>query len=104
MYQRKPGVIEAVELTEELVPFFTEPLQVFEHRACIRWAFEDATVFIARGRRGAQLPEYEVWNQAGRAWVGVRIGDFIRVDMPGDIYPIPRDVFEGTYDLVQEGP
>lgn len=45
---------------------------------------------------------WEVWNQPGQAWVLVKEGDYLNVSDANDIYPIPKGVFEASYDIVKE--
>ncbi|HSH45179.1 MAG TPA: hypothetical protein VK966_04960 [Longimicrobiales bacterium] len=101
MYRRKPTVIEAVEFepdpptlkpgTEGVVPVEGADVVVRAVAAPIESLAADAVRF-------------EAWNELHESWVGLRPGDFLRVDKPGDVYPIDRATFEATYELVQEGP
>lgn len=43
---------------------------------------------------------WQVWNGKHESWINVDVGDFIRVDDPDDFYPVARDTFEATYELV----
>ena len=41
---------------------------------------------------------HQVWNQRHEAWIGIELGDFIRLDTgPNDYYPIARLYFERKY-------
>lgn len=92
MYRRKPIVIEAVEVT---------PLQDGEFERCVQVG--GTLVRLRRGEDFEGKP-LRVWNELHRSWIVCSAGDFLRVDTPGDVYPIDRATFEATYELVQEGP
>lgn len=44
---------------------------------------------------------FRVWNDLHRSFVGVKPGDFLRVDDLNDVYPIDRATFEATYEEVE---
>lgn len=41
--------------------------------------------------------EYAVYNELHDSWIKLAPGDWVRVDKPGDRYPIDRETFEATY-------
>ncbi len=43
---------------------------------------------------------YQVWNEKHFSWIGFEHGDYLNVTNVDDIYPIAKDVFEATYDVV----
>lgn len=45
----------------------------------------------------------EVYNKLHDSWIKLKVGDFVRTDLaPDDVYPIDREVFFNTYELVEE--
>lgn len=73
-YKRIPEIIEAV-------PFTGNP--------------------ITGVRIEAKNNSYRVYNLLHDSWIKVKIGDFIRVDKPNDHYPIDKETFQSTYNLLQ---
>lgn len=45
-------------------------------------------------------PSHEIWNAKHESWIGLNVGDYINVTDLGDTYPIARDVFARTYDVL----
>lgn len=46
---------------------------------------------------------YEVHNLLHDSWIKIKEGDFVRTDLaPDDVYPIDRETFFNTYELVEE--
>lgn len=45
---------------------------------------------------------YEVYNEAHGGFVPCQRGDVVRVDVPGDVYPIQREYLEGGFDRVPD--
>lgn len=47
--------------------------------------------------------KFQVWNDLHKSWINVSDGDMIRVDnAPEDVYPIKREIFDVTYELIEE--
>lgn len=107
MYRRKPTVIEAVEFIQPTTT--TGPLR----DGFVGWVmrFGDVEVLVSDNgvpdgglEASPDWRPFSVFNALHSSWVGFAPGDFLRVDSPGDVYPIDRATFEETYELVQEGP
>ena len=45
---------------------------------------------------------YRVFNNLHKSYIGVEIGDFLNITNLDDVYPINREVFFNTYDVVEE--
>ncbi len=69
--------------TIEAVPFKGFPIK----GGCIE--FRDETFYM--------------YNLFYGSWVEVKIGDFIRIDNPNNHYPIDKETFQRTYDIVEGG-
>lgn len=42
-----------------------------------------------------------VWNEPQQAWIPVHDGDYIRIDLPNDVYPINAEYFAANFDVVE---
>lgn len=60
-------------------------------------------------RAGESLPLGVIWkdgflyvrNKLHNSDIQTKFGDFINITNPDDIYPIEKDVFKNTYDVIE---
>jgi hypothetical protein len=45
--------------------------------------------------------EYFVWNELHASRINIKPGDFVNVTVASDVYPIDRETFDRTYDVVK---
>lgn len=43
----------------------------------------------------------QVYNPAHSSWISVKDGDWIRIDNPGDVYPITNDYMKSKYRAIE---
>ena len=83
-YRRKPEVIDVVEFDPNRPAQLTKdyPIELY-HTGSDEW---------------------KVKNDLHNRWIGLKPRDMIRVDKAdeGDVYPIDRETFDRTYELVEE--
>lgn len=105
IYRRKPTEIIAFEFTAELArqviptPDGSADIEgtIIERPSALDY-IQPARVRRSHGR--ATLHSYELWNKLHGSWVGLSVGHFIRIDKPGDVYPIDAKTFAETYEEV----
>lgn len=81
-FRAKPKVIEAVRFNGE--------------RPCDCEGVEMRSVVKDGERR------WEVYNPLHDSWIQVKPGDYIRVDLEDDIYPIDGRYLKANYDRIEE--
>ena len=91
-YRKKPVVVEAVQFTKEMV-LGKEPLP-----ACVtfaqRWWNPET----------GEIRTYDYYIKTLEGDMVVRIGDWIIKGVKGECYRCKPDIFEQTYELVEEPP
>ena len=85
-YRKKPVVIEAV--------------RVYEIRDAITFAGINNVGFDEEFPEA--FSEWEVWDELHETWVSFQVGDWIIRGVKGEFYPCVNDVFEATYEPVDE--
>lgn len=83
-YRKKPVVIEAMQFTEETKN------QVFNFVTCNKFAHHDYN----------GNPILDIWTLEGR--MTAQLGDWIIKGVQGEFYPCKPDIFEATYEPVQD--
>jgi len=52
-------------------------------------------------KRGGPI-DYQIYNRKHQSWIGCELHDYINVTDINDTYPIAKDVFEATYQIIHE--
>ena len=84
-YVKKPIEIEAFRFDGKITD---------EHP---RWAVEAAEKGVI-----AQVHADRAWIRTTEDWLTVKIGDYIIRGVKGELYPVRKDIFEETYEEVEE--
>ena len=93
-YRKKPVVVEAFQVTEETRESNVDWPQ-WMHEA---WNKKVSEVGSLAGY--ADSSDLQVLTLEGR--MNVSLGDYIIQGVEGELYPCKPDIFEKTYELVQE--
>ena len=89
-YQKRPIIIDAFQLTKELF----QTLGPFPD-----WALPHLRTIGGGAIQGMKHIVY-VNTLEGRMYAGV--GDYIIHGVKGEVYPCKPDIFEASYDMVEE--
>jgi hypothetical protein len=92
-YRKKPVVIDAVLWTgdnlKEVISFSTL------HQSASKWTWEEYEEIVKRD--GLKIFTLE-------GTMSARIGDWIIRGVKGEIYPCKPDIFEATYEKIEDAP
>lgn len=101
LFKKKPVVIEAMQFTVDnlvdvqnfvgIIPDHDDNTLGFRMARTIEGAKEDPGI-VAR-----------VWDKLHSTWVGVKTDQWIIRGVQGEFYPCDPDVFESTYEEVNDG-
>lgn len=100
-YRKKPVVIEAFQLTME-TRWNNVDWPEWMHKA---WNYEETEEGALSPKRSAAAEKYttdELFINTLEGEMRVDIGDFIIRGVKGELYPCKPDIFEATYDSVEE--
>jgi phospholipid N-methyltransferase len=80
--RKKPVVVDAIEITEDFLSKL--PIEV-------------------NGRRVDRVGENKVMVETLEGNMEGKLGDFLVIGVKGEIYPVRRDIFFKTYEIVNDG-
>lgn len=80
-------------------PIEVEAVQAVDRAAAVAFAGAGNIVW---GRDLFDDPACEVWDALHESWIAFEPGDWIINGVQGEFYPVKADVFEQTYEPVEE--
>lgn len=94
-FRKKPVVIEAVQLTNESVMAVS-----YTEKQLPKWITDNpaVTVYVTGGIENSQYAEIKTLEGTMRA----DANDWIIMGVKGEFYPCKPDIFEATYERVEE--
>lgn len=95
-YRKKPVVIEAFQYDGDLI--FQDGIPYVPEWAME--AYNDGTMYFAALSVGE--PPCELFIQTLEGSMHASVGDYIIKGVSGEIYPCKPDIFEKTYDKVED--
>lgn len=95
-YRKKPVVIEAFQYNGDLInadgKYYVPDWAV--------QAFEEGTIYF--DSLDAATPPYELFIKTLEGVHHVSVGDYVIRGVKGELYPCKPDIFEETYEIVEE--
>lgn len=94
-YQKKPIIVEAFQLTEDV---YRDPEKwpPWLHHSDRVWLLPDSDYFASDG-----MKIEEIYIRTSESDIRVRVNDWIIKGVKGELYPCKPDVFAATYDPIE---